>query len=176
MNMNLLKRYMQELIVKTGANVPPRTEGARAGGGGSGITCKGSNRELLSCGSFTGRACVDLWQRGASALSVCRSTDSGNGASLGGGAPAPDVKDLPVRIFIESADPDKLSGISADVLSFVARMRSAVTKKYRDEINGKHEWLIVAAPSPAWAKKGFQEKRRMWQSRSCGRRSSTAYT
>ena len=91
MNMNLLKQYA-ELIVKTGANVQPGQKVRVQAEVDQALTCKGSNRELLSCGSFTGRACVDLWQRGASALSVCRSADSGNGASLGGGAPAPDVE------------------------------------------------------------------------------------
>lgn len=62
---------------------------------------------------------------------------------------------LPVRIFIESADPDEMDGISADVISTVSRMRSQVLKKYRDEIDGKHQWLIVAAASPKWAKKVF---------------------
>ena len=59
--------------------------------------------------------------------------------------------DLPVRIFIESADPDALDGISADLLSTVNRMRTSVLKKYRDEIDGKHQWRIVAAASPKWA-------------------------
>lgn len=67
------------------------------------------------------------------------------------------VKDLPARIFIESADPDELSGIPADVISTVGRMRSKVLKKYRDEIDGKHQWLIVAAASPKWAKKVFPD-------------------
>ena len=63
--------------------------------------------------------------------------------------------DLPVRIFIDSSDPDELAGISADLLSTVRQMRGKVTKKYRDQLDGKHQWLIVAAPSPAWAKKVF---------------------
>lgn len=65
------------------------------------------------------------------------------------------TEDLPVRIFIESSDPDEFSGIPADVLSTVRQMRSKVLKKYRDEIDGKHQWLIVAAPSPKWAQKVF---------------------
>lgn len=36
-------------------------------------------------------------------------------------------------------------------------MRSKVLKKYRDEIDGKHQWLIVAAASPKWAKKVFPD-------------------
>jgi len=36
--------------------------------------------------------------------------------------------DLPVRIFIDSSDPDELAGISADLLSTVRQMRGKVTK------------------------------------------------
>ena len=35
--------------------------------------------------------------------------------------------DLPVRIFIDSSDPDELAGISADLLSTVRQMRGKVT-------------------------------------------------
>ena len=37
------------------------------------------------------------------------------------------VKDLPARIFIESADPDELSGIPADVISTVGRCSRTMT-------------------------------------------------
>ena len=63
--------------------------------------------------------------------------------------------DLPVRIFIESADPDEMNGVPADVLATVRQMRSRVLKKYRDALDGKHQWLIVAAASPKWAQKVF---------------------
>ena len=63
--------------------------------------------------------------------------------------------DLPVRIVIVSADPDEMDGISADLLSTVNQMRSKVLKKYRDALDGKHQWLIAAAASPKWAKKVF---------------------
>lgn len=75
---------------------------------------------------------------------------------------------LPVRIMIASADPDELRGISADVLSEVRRMRAKVLKPYRDRIDGRHQWLIVAAASPAWARKVFPQLpedeavRRLW--------------
>ena len=62
---------------------------------------------------------------------------------------------LPVRIFIDSSDPDELSGISPDLISTVNQMRQKVLKKYRDQIDGKHQWLIVAAASKKWAKKVF---------------------
>ena len=41
---------------------------------------------------------------------------------------------LPVRIFIDSSDPDELSGISPDLISTVNQMRQKVLKKYRDQI------------------------------------------
>ena len=65
------------------------------------------------------------------------------------------TEDYPVRIFIESSDPDELNGISADKISTVTKMRNHILKKYRNMIDGKHQWLIVAAASPAWAKKVF---------------------
>lgn len=34
-------------------------------------------------------------------------------------------------------------------------MRGKVIKKYRDQLDGKHQWLIVAAASPKWAEKVF---------------------
>jgi len=63
--------------------------------------------------------------------------------------------DYPVRIFIDSDDPDNLNGIPADKITAVMRSRAGVLKKYRDAIDGKHQWLIVAVPSVKWAKKLF---------------------
>ena len=63
----------------------------------------------------------------------------------------------PVRIFIDSSDPDELAGISPDLISTVSQMRQKVMKKYRDQIDGKHQWLIVAAASGKWAKKVFPD-------------------
>ena len=63
--------------------------------------------------------------------------------------------DYPVRIFVESEDPDALAAVPADRLAAVSQMRARVLKKYRDALDGKHQWLIVAAASPQWAKKVF---------------------
>lgn len=65
--------------------------------------------------------------------------------------------DCPVRIFIESEDPDALASVPADRLAVVGQMRARVLKKYRDALDGKHQWLIVAAASPKWAKKVFPD-------------------
>lgn len=67
------------------------------------------------------------------------------------------AEQLPVRIFIESADPDELSGVSPDVLSEVTRSRQKVLKKYRDAIDGRHQWVITAAAGVKWARKVFPD-------------------
>ena len=67
------------------------------------------------------------------------------------------VTDLPCRIFIVSDDPDALSGIDPRKISAVSQSRSTVMKPYRDAIEGKHQWLIVAHPSEKWARKCFPD-------------------
>lgn len=67
------------------------------------------------------------------------------------------VDDLPCRIFIESDDPDALAGIDPQKLSAVMQARGKVNKKYRNQIEDKHQWVIAAIPSAAWAKKCFPE-------------------
>ena len=65
------------------------------------------------------------------------------------------TEDMPVRIFIESEDPDALAGLDPEKLSRVMQSRAAVAKPYRDEIDGRHQWCIAALPSEAWARKCF---------------------
>ncbi|MBQ9664183.1 MAG: aminopeptidase [Oscillospiraceae bacterium] len=67
------------------------------------------------------------------------------------------TEDLPVRIFVESEDPDALAGLDPEKLSHVRQRRAAVAKPYRDAIDGKHQWCIAALPSEAWAKKCFPD-------------------
>ncbi|MBQ9687109.1 MAG: aminopeptidase [Oscillospiraceae bacterium] len=59
---------------------------------------------------------------------------------------------LPVRIFLESEDPDGLNGIHKRYFKAV-QARAAVRKPYRDAIDNKHQWCIAAVPGVAWAKK-----------------------
>ncbi len=65
--------------------------------------------------------------------------------------------DYPVRIFIESEDPDALAGLDVEKIAKVSQAKAALRKPYRDAIDGKHQWLIAAIPSEAWAKKCFPE-------------------
>ena len=63
---------------------------------------------------------------------------------------------LPVRIFIESEDPDGLRGINAKYFKAMAA-RIKVSKPYRDAIDNKHQWCIAAVPGEAWAKKMYPQ-------------------
>lgn len=66
------------------------------------------------------------------------------------------VDHLPVRIFIESEDPDGLRGINPKYFkAFAARIK--ISKLYRDAIDNKHQWCIAAVPGEAWAKKVHPE-------------------
>ena len=65
------------------------------------------------------------------------------------------TEDLPCRIYIVSEDPDALKGVDPEKLSAVTQSRGRVIKPYRNAIEGRHQWVIAAYPSCAWAKKCF---------------------
>ena len=67
------------------------------------------------------------------------------------------AEDLPVRIFVDSEDPDAMQGIDPHKLSAVMQSRATVLKPYRDAIDGKHQWVIAAFPSEKWAEKCFPD-------------------
>lgn len=66
------------------------------------------------------------------------------------------VDHLPVRIFIQSEDPDGLRGINPKYFKAFAE-KVKVSKPYRDAIDNKHQWCIAAVPGEAWAKKVHPE-------------------
>lgn len=156
MNKELLSRYAR-LIVRTGANVQPGQKVE--------LTVQVDQAELAAlvteeCYAAGARYVELKWQ--------CGATDrlhylNASTETLGTVLPWQEerakqqVEDLPVRIFIESDDPDALNGIDAGKLSQVRQMTQKVLKKYRDAIDGKHQWCIVAAASPNWAKKVFPD-------------------
>lgn len=62
------------------------------------------------------------------------------------------VDTLPVRIYLESGDPDGLAGINPKYFKAM-QARATVLKPYRDAIDNKHQWCIAAVPGEAWARK-----------------------
>ena len=78
------------------------------------------------------------------------------------------VEDLPCRIIIVSEDPDAMNDIDPEKLSAVIRCRARARKPYREAIEGKHQWVIAAYPSEAWASKCFPDAEdamgKLWES------------
>lgn len=77
--------------------------------------------------------------------------------------------ELPCRIHIVSDDPDGLKGINMDKVQKSSQARYAVTKKYSEAMQNRHQWTIAAVPGEAWAKKVFPGLRKstavekLWQ-------------
>lgn len=65
------------------------------------------------------------------------------------------AESLPCKIYIDDSNPEALVGVDLEKMATVRKATFAVSKKYRDMADGKDQWLIVAIPSPSWAKKVF---------------------
>ena len=64
---------------------------------------------------------------------------------------------LPCKIFVDDADPNAYAGVDVMKMAEVRKARFKVLKKYRDMSDNKDQRLIVAVPSPSWAKTVFPE-------------------
>ena len=67
------------------------------------------------------------------------------------------VDTLPVRIMLDSDDPDGLKGINQGKMAKADQKRWPIVKPYWDEMENKYQWCIAAVPGAAWAKKLFPE-------------------
>ncbi|MBQ5892896.1 MAG: aminopeptidase [Clostridia bacterium] len=65
------------------------------------------------------------------------------------------VETLPVRIYLESDDPDGLRGINQEKVSKASQARYKIIKPFREAMDNKYQWCIAAVPGAAWAKKVF---------------------
>ncbi len=65
------------------------------------------------------------------------------------------VDTLPVRIMLDSDDPDGLKGINQGKMAKAQQKRWPIVKPYWDEMENKYQWCIAAVPGAAWAKKLF---------------------
>lgn len=66
-----------------------------------------------------------------------------------------EVRELPARLYLESADPDGMNGIDAAKYARAAQARSRIVKPYRDKMENKYQWCIAAVAGEKWAKKVF---------------------
>ena len=64
---------------------------------------------------------------------------------------------LSCRLFIESEDPDGMSGVDQEKMSKARRALYPTLKPFRQAIENKHQWCIAAVPGKAWAKKVFPD-------------------
>lgn len=64
---------------------------------------------------------------------------------------------LPCKIYVDDEDPNAYEGVDVMKMAEVRKARFKVLKKYRDMSDNKDQWLIVAVPSPSWAKTVFPE-------------------
>ncbi len=67
------------------------------------------------------------------------------------------TEQLPCKLFIESDDPDGLVGIDQEKVSNARQKWFPLIKPYRDKMENRYSWCIVAVPGKAWAKKVFPE-------------------
>lgn len=69
------------------------------------------------------------------------------------------VDTLPAMIHISSEDPDGLKGVNVEKLQKANGARAKVFKPFREAMDNKYQWTIVAVPSKKWAKKVFPQER-----------------
>ncbi len=59
------------------------------------------------------------------------------------------------RLWIESEDPDGMSGVDQEKMSKARQAIFPQIKPFRRALENKHQWCIAAVPGKAWAKKVF---------------------
>ena len=67
---------------------------------------------------------------------------------------------LPVRIYLDSDDPDGLKGVNQAKISKASQARYKIIKPYREAMENKYQWCIAAVPGAEWAKKVFPNETR----------------
>lgn len=65
------------------------------------------------------------------------------------------VDKLSCLLWLDSDDPDGLNGTDNEKISKANMARYPIIKPYRDAIENKYQWCIVAVPGKEWAKKVF---------------------
>ncbi|MEL1206380.1 aminopeptidase, partial [Staphylococcus epidermidis] len=62
------------------------------------------------------------------------------------------------RISVMSSDPDNLKGLDGDRVAAVQKANGQAMLKVRQATQAnKNSWIVIAAASPAWAKKVFPD-------------------
>lgn len=67
------------------------------------------------------------------------------------------ASELPAMIYLESDDPDGLSGINQEKVGKAQKATYPLVKPFKDRMENKYQWCIAAVPGEKWAKKMFPE-------------------
>ena len=67
------------------------------------------------------------------------------------------VDKLPCLLWLDSDDPDGLSGTDSEKIAKSDMNRFPIIKPYREQLENKYQWCITAVPGKAWAHKIFPE-------------------
>ena len=65
------------------------------------------------------------------------------------------AKNYSCRLWIESEDPDGMSGVDQEKMSKARQALYPQVKPFRQALENRHQWCIAAVPGKAWAKKVF---------------------
>ena len=65
------------------------------------------------------------------------------------------TKKLPANVYLDSDDPDGLSGIDSEKWAKAQQMRFRIRKQYLDRMENKYQWCVAAVPGRKWAEKVF---------------------
>ncbi len=67
------------------------------------------------------------------------------------------LEKIPCQLWLDSDDPDGLSGTDGDKISRANQARFPFIKPYREALENKYQWCIAAVPGKEWANKVFPE-------------------
>lgn len=64
---------------------------------------------------------------------------------------------LPASVYLDSDDPDGLTGIDNAKWAKAQQRRYEIIKPYNDKMENRYQWCVAAVPGKKWAKKVFPE-------------------
>lgn len=83
---------------------------------------------------------------------------------------------LPANVYLDSDDPDGLSGIDTEKWAKAQQMRFRIRKPYLDRMENRYQWCVAAVPGRKWAEKVFpgipaeEAVEKLWEAiLACGR-------
>jgi aminopeptidase len=65
------------------------------------------------------------------------------------------VDHLPAQLHVRSDDPDGMKGVDQKKMTAVTKITTPVIMKYREQMDNRFQWSIIALPGKKWAKKVF---------------------